>query len=156
MAITQATPTVSITGTGGTYTGAAWPATGTVTGVGSPAEALGAPSFTYYSGTTAAGTPLAGAPTTAGTYTVRGSFGGNTNYTSAYADKTITITQATPTVSITWTGGTYTGAAWPATGGVTGGGGPGQSLGAPSFTYYSGTTATGTPLAGGAASPAAN
>src|SRR2546426_9090334 len=92
----QATPTVSIWWTGGCYSGAAWPATGAVTGVGSPAEALGAPSFTYYSGTTATGTPLAGAPTTAGTYTVRGSFGGNTNYTSAYADKTITITQARP------------------------------------------------------------
>src|SRR5439155_693763 len=115
---------------------------------GSPAEPLGTPSFTYYSGTTATGTPLAGAPTTAGTYTVRGSFGGNTNYTSAYADKTITITQATPTVNITWTGGTYTGAAWPATGTVTGVGSPAEALGAPSFTYYSGNTAAGTPPAG--------
>src|SRR5207244_752723 len=97
--ITQATPTVSITWAGGIYNGAAWPATGAVTGVGSPAEALGTPSFTYYSGTLATGTPLAGAPTTAGTYTVRGSFGGNTNYTAAYADKTITITQATPVFS---------------------------------------------------------
>src|SRR3989442_2480529 len=107
MTMTQATPTVSITWTGGTYTGAAWPATGAVTGVGSPAESLGAPSFTYYSGTTATGTPLAGAPTTAGTYTVRGSFGGDTNYTYAYAGKTITITQATTTARITSTAGTY-------------------------------------------------
>src|SRR5207249_9164412 len=129
----------------GALPGSAWPATGAVTGVGSPAEALGTPSFTYYSGTLATGTPLAGAPTNAGTYTVRGSFGGNPNYTSAYADKTITITQATPTVSITWTGGTYTGAAWPATGAVTGVGSPAENLGTPSFTYYSGTTATGTP-----------
>src|SRR5207244_9254050 len=127
---------------------AAWPAAGASTDVGSSEQALGTPSFTYYSGTLATGTPLAGAPTTAGTYTVRGSFGGNTNYTAAYADKTITITQATPTVSITWAGGIYNGAAWPATGAVTGVGSPAEALGTPSFTYYSGTLATGTPLAG--------
>src|SRR3989442_15991648 len=111
MTMTQATPTVSITWTGGTYTGAAWPATGAVTGVGSPAEALGAPSFTYYSGTTATGTPLAGAPTTAGTYTVRGSFGGNTNYTSADADKTITINKAATRATVTGAGATHDGPA---------------------------------------------
>src|SRR5205085_816073 len=41
--------------------------------------------------TTATGTPLAGAPTLGGTYTVRASFAGSTDYVSAYADTTFSI-----------------------------------------------------------------
>ena len=42
------------------------------------------PSLTYYSGTSATGTALTGAPTTAGTYTVLASFAGSTDYTSGH------------------------------------------------------------------------
>ena len=62
------------------------PASASVSGVGSPAEDLGdADSLTYYEGATATGTPLAGAPTDAGTYTVRADFDGNGNYNPASA-----------------------------------------------------------------------
>ena len=73
------------------------------------------PSLTYYSGTSATGTALSGAPTTAGTYTVLASFAGSTDYTSGTASTTFTISQATPTVSVTDSGGTYNGAAFAAT-----------------------------------------
>ena len=49
------------------------------------------PSLTYYSGTSATGTALSGAPTTAGTYTVLASFAGSTDYTSGSASTTFTI-----------------------------------------------------------------
>src|SRR5204862_608812 len=127
---------------------AAWPATGTVTGVGSPAESLGAPTFRYCSGTTPTGTTPAGAPTSAGTYTVRGSFGGNTNYTAAYADKTITIDKAATQTTVTVADRSDERAAGQESGTGTGAGSPAETLGAPSFTYCSGTTATGATLEG--------
>ena len=64
------------------------------------------PTLTYYSGTSATGTALSGAPTTVGTYTVLASFAGSTDYTSGTASTTFTIGQATPTVSVTDIGGT--------------------------------------------------
>jgi len=42
-----------------------------------------APTFTYYAGSSATGTPLSGAPVKAGTYTVIASFPGSADYTSA-------------------------------------------------------------------------
>jgi large repetitive protein len=92
--VAKATPVVSVTWNNWTFDGDPHPATGSVSGVGSPAENLGAPtSFTYYSGTTATGTPLAGAPTGVGTYTVVGSFAGTGNYNPASATKTaVTVT----------------------------------------------------------------
>ena len=97
--ISQAAPSVSVTDTSGTYNGAAFTATDTVAGVGSqstPAASLEGvtPSLTYYSGTSATGTALSGAPTTVGTYTVLASFAGSTDYTSGTASTTFTISQA--------------------------------------------------------------
>jgi hypothetical protein len=88
--IGKATPTVAVSWNGWTYDGAAHPATGSVTGVGG--ATLGAPSFTYYAGASASGTPLAGAPATVGTYTVSATYGGSANYTTATSKpKTVTV-----------------------------------------------------------------
>jgi hypothetical protein len=85
--IDKATPTINLTWTGWTFDGAAHPATGSVIGVGG--TSLGSPTFTYYSGTGTSGTPLAGAPSGVGAYTVLASFSGNTNYTAASKTKTV-------------------------------------------------------------------
>jgi hypothetical protein len=100
--IGQATPTVSISDAGGTYNQNPFAATATVAGVngiaGTSLEGV-SPTLTYYSGSTASGTPLVGAPTLPGTYTVQASFAGSADYTSASATTTFTI--STPTTSIT-------------------------------------------------------
>ena len=150
-AITKATPSVSVTWTGWTFDGTAHPASGSVSGVGTPAADLGSPdSFTYYSGSTATGTPLPGAPSGAGTYTVVAHVNATANYTAAdSAAKTVTVAKATPLVTASWTGWTFDGTAHAASGSVSGVGTPAADLGSPdSFTYYSGSTATGTPLPG--------
>jgi hypothetical protein len=87
--IGKATPTVSVTWAAWTFDGTAHPASGSVTGVGG--AALGTPSFTYYSGTGTSGTPLAGAPSGVGTYTVLAGFAGNSNYTAASKTKTVGV-----------------------------------------------------------------
>ena len=136
---------------GWTFDGTAHPASGSVSGVGSPAADLGAPdSFTYYPGPDATGQALAGVPTDAGTYTVVARFAGNSNYTAAdSAEKTVTVGRATPSLSITWADPQgYNGNPHPATGSVSGVGSPAADLGTPgSFTYYSGSTASGQALA---------
>jgi hypothetical protein len=106
--------------------------------------------FAYYSGSMVSGSALPGAPVNAGTYTVRASFAGNTNYASASADKTITIAPATPTVAITWNNSGYTGSAHPATATVTGPVAADNPITAPavSFAYYSGSTVSGSALPG--------
>ena len=85
--ISQATPTVSVSDSGGTFNGSAYTATATVAGVvpgvdDTPAPSLEGvtPTLTYYD---AWGNPLAGAPSAAGTYSVVASFAGSTDYTSA-------------------------------------------------------------------------
>ncbi len=132
--ISQAAPSVSVTDNGGTYSGSAFTATtASLEGV--------TPSLTYYSGTSTTGTALSGVPTMASTYTVLASFAGSTDYTTGTASTTFTISQATPSVSVTDTGGTYSGSAFTATTasleGIT-----------PGLTYYTGTSATGTALSG--------
>ena len=102
--IGQAAPTVSVTDGGGTYSGAGFAAGDTVSGVGSDATAAVslesvAPTLTYYAGTSATGSGSSSAPTTVGTYTVLASFAGSTDYTSASASTTFTISQADPTQS---------------------------------------------------------
>jgi hypothetical protein len=87
--ISKATPTVNVTWSGWIVDGTAHPATGSVIGVGTPAPDLGAPTFTYYSGSSATGTPLGGAPLGVGQYTVLASFAGSANY--AATSKTVTI-----------------------------------------------------------------
>src|SRR5207248_2410809 len=97
--IGKATPSASINWSGWTFDGTAHAASGSVSGVGSPAANLGNPdSFSYYSGSIATGTPVAGAPKDAGTYTVRADFNGTSNYTNAFATKTVTVAKATSTV----------------------------------------------------------
>jgi hypothetical protein len=111
--------------TGGTFTydAAAHAASGSVTGGGG--TSLGAPALTYNGGPDL--------PLNAGTYSVIGTYAGDTNHHPASGSGTITIDRISPTVSIS--GGTYTydGQAHPATGSVTGVGG--VQLGPLTFTY---------------------
>ncbi len=154
--VDRATPSVTVTDAGGLYNGSAFAAMDTVAGVVSgvdttPAASLEGvyPSLIYYSGTSATGTTLSGAPVSAGTYTVLASFAGSSDYASAGASTTFTISggvHGTPTLTVTDAGGTYNDAAFAATGTVQ----DGASLEGvyPSLTYYSGTSAMGTALAG--------
>jgi hypothetical protein len=99
--VTPATPTVRAIDGGGTYSGLAFAATATVTGVSGSAASLEglAPTLTYYAGTATSGTPLPGAPTQVGTYTVVATFTGSTDYTAASASTTFVIAPATLTVT---------------------------------------------------------
>jgi hypothetical protein len=100
--IAQVTPTMTATDNG-TYNGSAHPGTALLSGVSGPAGSSldgVSPNFTYYTGTSATGTPLSGALISAGTYTVVATFPGSTNYTSQSASSTFTIAQAVP--SVTW------------------------------------------------------
>ncbi|MHB1556630.1 MAG: beta strand repeat-containing protein, partial [Isosphaeraceae bacterium] len=151
LTVNPATPTVSVSDSGGTYNGSAFDATDSVAGLSgvgaSTLEGVGL-TLTYYTGSTATGTPLSGAPSTAGTYTVVAAFAGSTDYTSGSAQTTFTITQATPTVTVTDAGGTYSGSPFAATDSIQGVSGPAGStlegVGL-TITYYAGTTASGTP-----------
>jgi hypothetical protein len=111
--ITRATPIVSIIDAGGLYDGSAFTASATVAGVNagvdtSPATELeGVPlTILYYSGTfVTAGqlvglTPLAGAPSHAGSYTVLASFAGSSNYLGTTGLAALTITKGVP--QVTW------------------------------------------------------
>ena len=132
-----------------TYDGELHPATGAVDGVGTRGSDLGGPSFTYFSGFgLRSGTASAGAPTSAGTYTVLASFAGNGNYNGDTAEKTVTIAKAASTVNVVWADTTFDGSSHPATGSVDGVGTPPADLGSPSFTYYAGSDTSGTALAG--------
>jgi hypothetical protein len=74
-----------------------------------------------------------------------------TDYTPATGTTTITVTQATPTISLTAPGGTFNGSPFPAAVTIAGvSGTPGSSLEgvSPSLTYYSGTYSNPTQLAG--------
>ncbi|WZO99346.1 choice-of-anchor Q domain-containing protein [Isosphaeraceae bacterium EP7] len=102
--IAKATPTVTATWAGGTYSGTDFTATGTATGVN--AASLSPVTLTYYAGATATGTPLAGAPTGAGTYTVKAAYAASTNYLGGLDTKTIVIGKASSTVVAT--GGSFT------------------------------------------------
>ena len=97
--INKAAPTLSVTDSGGTYSGAEFPAT-------SPSLEGVTPTLTYYAGTTATGTPLSGPPTAAGTYTVVASFAGSADYTSGSATATFTINKAAPRY-LAASGGTF-------------------------------------------------
>ncbi len=105
--INQATPVVNVTDGGGTYNGSVFPATATVAGVvvgtdDTPAatlEGVGL-SYSYYAGTSATGTPLWGAPSQAGTYTVVASFAGSTDYGSVIS-QALSFTISTSAISIT-------------------------------------------------------
>ncbi len=95
------TPTVTVTApSGAVYDGTAKSATASVNGVSSLDGV--APTLTYYAGSTATGSPLAGAPVNAGTYTVVASYAGSAGFTSATSTPvTYSIAQATLTLSAT-------------------------------------------------------
>jgi hypothetical protein len=97
--VAPATPSVQVTDAGGTYNQLAFPATAAVAGVsgtfGSSLEGV-TPTLTYYSG----GTQLAGAPILPGTYTAKASFAGSTDYTSASAMTTFTISPDPTSISV--------------------------------------------------------
>ena len=121
--ITQATPTVHVSDVGGIFTGNPLPATATVTGVSGGANANldgVSPTLLYYLGSTVGGTGSATAPTTAGIYTVVATFPDSTDYTNASNSTTFSITQATPMVIVSDTGGIQTGNPFAAAATVTG------------------------------------
>ena len=150
-AIVPAIPAVIVSDAGGPYSGTAFVASASVTGLsGSPGANLEgvAPTLTYYSGTYSLGSdlsgvnPLAGAPIVVGAYTVLAVFGGSTDYTDATGLANFTIGQATPALSVTDAGGTYSGSSFGATvtvTGVSGPGGPSLEGVTPSLSYYAGT-----------------
>ena len=93
-----------------------------------------------------AGLGVAGSP-----YTVTYAYSGDSNLGPAGSTSKLTITPATPTLSVADAGGTYDGLPFGATATVAGINGQASSSleGAiPSLSYYVGTTATGTPLGG--------
>jgi hypothetical protein len=93
LTVTKATPTVAVTD-GGAYTGSAFTAAGTVNGAAT-LEGVGL-TYTYYAGSSATDTPLAGPPTAAGTYTVVAGFAGSADYTAASNTATFSITPPAP------------------------------------------------------------
>jgi len=76
--------------------------TATVAGVIGAAAPSGLPTFAYYYGPSATGMPLTSSPTTAGTYTVVASYGGDNNYLPSSAFEIFTIEPASvaPTSSV--------------------------------------------------------
>ena len=145
--VSKATPTVSISWADWTFDGTAHVASGSVTGVGG-ADLGAADSISYYNGSTGSGSPLAGAPKDAGDYSAVAHVNATANYTAADSSvKPVTVSKATPTVSISWVDWTFDGTAHVASGSVTGVGG--ADLGAAdSISYYNGSTGSGSPLAG--------
>ncbi len=160
--IGRAAPTLAVSDAGGTYNGRPFPATATVAGVvpgvdTTPAASLEGVglSLTYYAGSSAGGTALAGAPTAAGTYTAVASFAGSADYAPANTFTSFTIGLAPPTVSVSDTGGTFNGQPFPATGTVAGvvpgvDTTPAATLEgvAPTLAYYVGDSAAGPALPG--------
>jgi len=147
--IGQATPVVTVIDAGGVYQGNPYPATATIAGVVSgvdntPGSSLeGVPLvLTYYTGANTAGTPLSGAPSTAGSYTVAASFAGSQDYEIASKQTSFVISQATPSVVASDAGGTYDGNSFSASATAMGVGNVSVS-GTFEFTYYVGSSASG-------------
>jgi hypothetical protein len=143
--ITPAAPTLTVSDAGGTFNGSAFAAAAQVNGSAS-LEGV-SPTLTYYAGSQASGTPLSGAPSAAGTYTVVATFAGSADYSAATSNPvTFTISPAAPSVSVSDAGGTFNGAAFAAAAQVNGSASL-EGVG-PTLTYYAGSQASGTPLAG--------
>lgn len=80
---TLVTPTLTVSDAGGVADGSPYPATATLSAPGvAPSGSLEGvtPTLTYYIGATVSGNGTTDAPSTAGTYTVEGSFAGSTDY----------------------------------------------------------------------------
>jgi hypothetical protein len=103
------------------------------------------PTLTYYQGVT----PISGAPSAAGSYSVVASFAGSTDYASALSSVAFTISKAAPTVTVSDAGGTADGTtSFSATATVAGVGGQSAAAASlegvtPTLQYYPGTSATG-------------
>jgi uncharacterized repeat protein (TIGR01451 family) len=81
---------------GGPYNGNPFPATATAVGTDGSTPVAGSFSYTYYTGSSASGTPLTAVPVNAGTYTVAATFtSSDPNYSNGSAQTTFTIAQAT-------------------------------------------------------------
>src|SRR5262249_12760014 len=94
--ITPRAPAVSVVAPGSSYNGAPYAASALATGVGG-ARVAGTFAYTYYAGSSATGTPLAGPPSALGTYTlVAASPRGDSNYTGGSDHATCAITPAPP------------------------------------------------------------
>ena len=152
--IAQASPSITLSDGGGTFRGSAFPATATVAGVVSGIDSMPAsslegitPSLSYYAGSAATGSPLSGAPTTVGEYTVVANFAGSSDYVAGTSNLTFAIAPATPSVTVFDAGGVATGSTnFPATAQVNGA----SSLEGvtPTLAYYAGNATTGSPLSG--------
>jgi hypothetical protein len=149
--IAQATPTVTVTDNGGTYSGSPYAATAaSVTGVGGEGTLASfgdsTLSYTYYAGTlttaaqVSAATPLPGAPINVGSYTVVAHYtSDNPNYTNADSSPVnFAITRPSASITVTPYSVTYDGKSHTATGTATGIGGVNLS----SDLTLSGTTHT--------------
>ncbi|MFI5460158.1 MAG: beta strand repeat-containing protein, partial [Isosphaerales bacterium] len=104
--ITGATPLVTESAPGGTYTGAPIAATVTVTGVGGTATPVlegVTPTLAYYAGTGTSGTDLgSAAPSAAGAYTVVARFPGSADYAAAHSEPaTFVIAPVAATIILT-------------------------------------------------------
>ncbi len=101
--------TVTVTSGNSVYDGAAYVPATTVTGIyGTDTGA--SLNYTYYAGSAVNGSPLTGAPTGVGTYTVIANFAGDTTYAAANsAPKTFLITAKSLTPSILAANKTYDG-----------------------------------------------
>jgi CSLREA domain-containing protein len=128
--ITQAASNVTVTGKSGTYNGSPFNASGAVSGVALSTT----PTFTYSGTGSTVYAATSTAPTNAGSYSVTATYLGDTNHTGNTATATFTIGQATPSISVTDTGGVYNTLPYAATGTTTGVNG--TSLGSPTYRYY--------------------
>jgi hypothetical protein len=160
--ISRALPVISVSDAGGVFNGSPFPATATIAGIVSgvddtPSSSLeGVPlTLTYYAGTSPTGTPLPGAPSNAGSYTVVASFAGSTDYLSFGKFYSFVIFQADPVFTVGDSGGTFNGSPFPGAGTVAGvvpgvDNTPGSSLEGVNLTllYFAGDTLSGTPLSG--------
>jgi hypothetical protein len=108
-AITTATPTLSMTCTGGVFNNTAYSCTGSAVGIDGITSVAGSWSFSPAS------------EITPGIYTVNGTFtSSNSNYAGGTSSGTLTITQATPTLSVTCAGGVFNNTPYSCGGSATG------------------------------------
>jgi len=110
--VIQATPTIGLSATGGTFDGNPFPASVTIAGTGNdstPSASLEgvAPVLTYYVGTGSSGTSLGQTPPIhAGIYSVVATFPGSTDYSETRSTPvSFTIGKATHTIGLTSSGG---------------------------------------------------
>lgn len=105
--LTSSAATFTVNGISCTVSNANYPSSFTYTGsaVTAPAAAnftstsSGAMTFAWYTGTDTTATPLTGAPTNAGTYTLKASVAATNNYAAASTTVPVTINPATPALA---------------------------------------------------------